>query len=234
MNAHRLSLFIHQKNPISFSYDRSTFVREKFDRFLKVRRQPEHCEFKNWNRNFIREAYLLNPKEVFTYINGRHFEKIFLQNEEMYHFLMKNLKMTFVNPVEKASNGVVSCVRENVNFVSSTSELNLLEEQTKDYYQLFIKGFEYPLYFSSSTKLYDNDGNQKKLLDILYRTERKRILGLCKQHMLKDYEIVRFRNLNSEEDDLDILDSPFYEFCVSKEHDEHRTLLVDHILVDLD
>ena len=227
MNTHRLSLFIHQKNPVSFSYDRKTFLRENFKTFLTLR-QPDSRSV--WERNFIREAYLLNPKEVFAYINGRHFEKMFLQNEQMYHFLMKNLKITFVNPTETASNGVVSCVGEGVNFVSS---FNCLEDD-QDYYQVFIKGFEYPLYFSSETKLYDNGGNQKKLLDILYRTERKRILGLCKQHMLKDYEIVRFRNLNSEEDDLDILDSPFYEFCVSKEHEDHRTLLVDHILVDLD
>jgi hypothetical protein len=225
-SSNHISLFIHQKNPVSFSYDRATFVRENFKKFFKLRQQDHRGV---WERNSVKEAYQMTPKEVLVYINGRHFEKMFLQNEQMYHFLIKNLKMTFVNPTETYSNGVVSCVRESVNSISS---FNCLEDD-EDYYQIFIKGLEHPLYFSSNTTLYDSNGNQKNLLDILYRTEKRNILGLCKQHMIKDYEIIRFRNLNSEEDDLDILDSPFYKFCVSKEN-EHKTLLINHILVDLD
>lgn len=237
------NILIHQKNPISFSFDRQSLNKENFKRFVVCREiEDENSPWKSseLSKDYIHfvhnSVYQFQKSYAYAYLSGKDIERFYHQFEQLYYFLMHNLRMNFVDVGDQSSCGKVTCVPKHVNFVASTLRpQDVLEINNSDYYQVSIRGLKHPLYFSLDTKLYDDNGNQKSLLDILYRTGKRKVLGLSSDHELKTFEIENVKNLNLEEEPLDILDVPFYEFSVFQENPKDKlSVLMNHIIVDLD
>lgn len=235
----RRTIYLHQKNPVSFCYGRNKLSKPKFEAFVQSKDQEDHPTMIHEDRSaylhFIKNGlYHTTENQCFTYCSASDIHKSYFQFDQIYHYLMQNLRLNFVNLENQYSDTSVECLQKPIRSITSTFyPEDSLELNDQDYYEVWIKGKHKPLYLGLNTRLYDDNGNQKTLLDIVYRLSgQKRLLGLSSQHQLTTYQIERIRNLNREDEPIDELDTPFYSFEIESQC--RLPLLVNHILVDLD
>lgn len=235
----RRTIYLHQKNPVSFCYGRNKLSKPKFEAFVRSKEPEEHPIMIHEDRSaylhfFKNGLYYMNENQCFTYCSGADIHKSYFQFDQIYHYLMKHVHLNFFNLENQYSDTTVECIQKPLRSISSTFyPEDSLEINDQEYFEVWIKGKNKPLYLGLNTRLYDNDGNQKPLLDIVYRLSgKRRLLGLSSQHQLTTYEIERIKNLTRDDEPIDILDTPFYSFDVETQC--KLPVLVNHILVDLD
>ena len=230
-------LLIHQKNPVSFSYSRNQFTQSqlalsssKHDSLQESIVSPNHWSSLHFVKN---NTYQYTDQQGFTFLNSKVFERAYFQYEPLYYFLLDKLKLNRFDLRRGNSNCLVTSIEQDMKYVCSSFHPDF--ESDDDYYQVLIKGSKNPLYFSLQTCLFDDNGNVKSLLDIVYRTGKRKILGLSSSHELKTFEIQSVKNLNSEDEPLDLLETPFYQIGVTvDENSDNLPVMCDHILVSLD
>jgi hypothetical protein len=256
------TIYLHQKNPVSFSYQRNKISKSNFESFMSSKVKEDHAMIHDYfdivdgrsqrfkpsfsdlvfnepnskYLNFIHDnIYHHDDEKTYAFCSASDLHRSYFLYDEIYHFLIKHLHMNFFDLKQTSSSSKVTCIETPVHSITSTFHPeDSLEINDQDYYQVWIRGFKRPLYLGMNTRIYDDNGNQKTLLDILYNFPgKRRILGLTSAHKLCSYEIERVKNLNRDLEPIDELDTPFYSYQIKSELSK-LPILIDHILMDLD
>lgn len=234
------SIYLHQKNPVSFSYARNRLSKPNFESFVDARRTEETPDLIHEDRSaylhFVKNGnYQISDQHCYTFCSAADIKKSYFQFDQIYHYLMKHLCLNFFDLKNQSSDCSVRCIPSSIRSVTSTFyPEDSLEMNDDDYYEVWFKELNQPLYFGLNSRLYDDNGNQKSLLDIIYRNPKRSVLGLNSQHGLRSFHIAKIKNVNREEEPITELDTPFYCYQVESESHEKLPVLVNHILVDLD
>jgi hypothetical protein len=234
------SIYIHQKNPVSLSYDRKKLSNKKFQEYNDNQQLEHHFiqeDPKSYLNNIRSGTYQITAKDSFTFATAKDIRRTYFQSDSVYRFMMRYLNVNLFKKSQMGSNCVMKHVSQPLQSVSSTFyPEDCLDINASDYYQLWFKGMNQPLYLCGDTKLFDDTHHQRTLLDILCKTGRRTVLGLTSGHELTSFDIEKVKNVTQEEEPIDILDTPFYEFRIFDDHPNHKglCLLMNHVLVELD
>jgi hypothetical protein len=233
-------IYIHQKNPVSLSFDRKKLSNNKFEEYNDTR-QPDHHliqeDPKSYFYNIRSGMYQITAKDCFTFASAKDISRTYFQSDAVYHYMMRYLNVNLFNKSQIGSNCVMEHVSQPLQSVSSTFyPEDCLDINASDYYQVWFKGMSQPLYLCGDTKLFDDTNHQRSLMDMLCKTGRRTVLGLTSGHEFTSFDIEKVKNITQEEEPMDILDTPFYEFRIFNDHPYNKglCLLMNHVLVDLD
>lgn len=233
------NIYVHQKNPVSLSFDRKKISNNKFQEYtnsLELAHTQIHEDRTSYFYNIRNGMYQITQNECFTFSSARDISRTYFQSDQVYHYMMKYLNLNLFHKSQIGSNCIMPHFQLPLQSVSSTFEPeDCLDMNIQDYYQVWFKGMNQPLYLCGDTKLYDNNNYTRTLMDIICQMGRKTVLGLTSNHELTSFDIEKVKNISQEDEPLDILDTPFYEFRVFNDPNiKNLSLLVNHVLVDLD
>lgn len=223
----RSKIFVHQKNSLSFSYERFKITKSNFQTYLKKKHseyiQQDPSIYLQVSKNGI---YQFSYQDIQTYCRLSDLKRCFYQSDDVYFFLLKYLQLNFFDPCDQMKR-----VSQKLEYISSTFHPeDILEVNQDDYYKVFIKNQHRPLYLQTSVGLYNESGHQKKLLDLVHQLGPRRVLGLNESHHPEVFCIERVQNVTPDDDELSFMDPPFFEIGLNQ---ERLPVLMDKILVDL-
>ena len=241
MDKMRSVVFCHKKNHLSFSYCKSSLTKENFTKYCDSKQREDYVPMVQHDPS----VYLHVAKDGMyrfefgtndTFCSLDELKRTYHQSDDVYFFLMKNLNLNFFKLYYKTN---VERIPTRIKYITSTfCPEDVYEINLEDYYKIYIKDKRDPLYVQKSSKLYDESGNRKPLVDLVHRMGKRRLLGLDLNHRIKTFDIERVQNILPEEDDSALtLEPPFYEIGIETEtHDKEDShpVLMDNILVHLD
>ncbi len=226
---------VHQKNYLSFSYARGVLNRSNFDAFMRNKSIDRIQEDRSAYLHFVKNGMYHISDTLHTMCSTDQISRSYHKNDDVYFYLMQHLHLNGF----QISGNKVECVPQKIKYVSSTfCPHDVLDINLNDYYRVMIKNIHRPIYLQWGCKLYDENGNSKKLWEIVKPGKPTRVLGLTTDHKLKVYEIDSIHNLNPEDEPFDAMDTPFYEIGCEKEEQEQEKgklpVCIENILVELD
>lgn len=246
----RSQLFVHQKNHVSFSYPKSKLTKENLHRYIENQFREDYTPMIQHDPSMYLHVvkdgiYRMGHRNMYAHCSGEQLRRVYHQSDSVYYFLMKNLYLNLfsVHEADK-THGTggrtggrtgFDTRQTNIQYVCSTLYPEDILEINQDYYKITIRDQHQPLYLQSSARLYDESGHRRAMIDIVHRMGRRRILGMNSEHEYQSFDIDRVENITSDEDNITVLDTPFYSIGIVKEVNERaNTVLMNQILVDLD
>jgi hypothetical protein len=233
-NPSRKQLFVHQNNLLSFSYRRGKFTKEKFDEYLQSKTREETQPILQHEPS----VYLHTVKDgiydidyknnVHLYCSLGNLKRLYHQSDSVYYYVLRHLNLNLFY------NRTYSPSQEKVEYVCSTFYPEDILEINQDYYKITFRDIVRPLYLQSSVKLFDESGHRKSILDIVHRMGKRKVLGLNHNLEFQTYAIERVENITAEDENITVLDTPFYAIGVTRESEGDNCVLMNQIFVDLD
>jgi hypothetical protein len=228
-------IYCHKRNVVSFSYPKTSFSKQNFEKYTSSQQREEYTPIIQHDPSMYLHVvkdgvyHICNPQFNHTFCSLENLNRLSHQSDMLYHFTIRNL---FLNCFDgNKSEGL------KMKYITSTFyPEDVLEMNVDEYYEIHIKNKFRPLYLRPCSRLYDEYGERKKLIDLVHRMGKRRLLGLNDKHEKEVFEIERVRNIIPEDDESDFIDPPFYSIGIVYEDTKYNptTVLMDNILVDLD
>lgn len=230
----RTQIFVHQSNKLSFSYSRSKMTKRNFENYMESKTLEDNQQIIQqhpYNHlHIVKDGiYQLDVLDnVHTYCSIKDLHRCYYLSDDLYFFILKHLKMNLFS-----IDCGIKCLPTQINHISSTFyPEDILEVNTQDFYKIYIRNRYEPLYLQTDVKVYDETGNRRNLMDILHQLGRRRVMGVNSKHHFEVFEIEKVQNV-SPDDEISILDTPFYSIGIVREEKQSHPVLVNQILVDL-
>jgi hypothetical protein len=232
-------MFVHQNNSIGFCYSKNTLRKEKFIEYQNqfdpqsiIRSDPYHSihVVKNGIYNID------NQDNIFTYCSPKELYKIYSKSEDLYGFLMQNLFLNFFkieNCISYYSTHTFASVYAYKIQNVSTTYYGQLDATIPDYYKIYVRGQFQPIYLQQTSKLVNENGEVKNIIDLVHQMGKRRILGVDHNHQIVEMEIDRVKNI-SYLDDESTFQTPFYAIGFIRKSKQPSLILMDQVLVELD
>jgi hypothetical protein len=110
---------------------------------------------------------------------------------------------------------------------------DILDINQMDYYKLLIKNKPHPILLQNTARVFDSTGQKKSVLDVIYGVGPRVVLGLNSENHIEKLCIEKVINQNPEDDEIDMLDTSFYEVGLYLTP-ESKTVCINGVLVELD
>lgn len=228
-------LFVHQKNYLSFSYPKTKLTKENLHRYIDSQSREEYSPMIQQDPSvylhIVKDGiYYMDRGNIHTYCSSDQLNRVYHQSDSVYYFLMRNLRLNVFCKKEE------QWKQEKIQYVCSTFYPEDILEMNLDYYKITIKENHRPLYLHPNTKLFDESGHCKSILDVVHRMGRRRILGMDDTHRFQTFDIDKVENITSDEENITIFDTPFYSIGIVRDEERNMggSILMNQILVELD
>lgn len=232
-------VFVHQKNHLSFSYPKSKLTKENLHQYIDSQTREEYRPMIQQDPSvylhIVKDGiYYMDSGKIHTYCSSEQLNRVYHQSDSVYYFLMRNLRLNVFCKQEDQWR------QEKIQYVCSTFYPEDILEMNLDYYKISFKESHRPLYLHPNTKLFDESGHRKSILDVVHRMGRRRILGMDDTHRFQTFDIEKVENITSDEENISVLDTPFYSIGIvrdeqrDKDRNMRGSILMNRILVELD
>ena len=204
-----MRFYIHQKSRVSFTLSSNPKTQKTIS---------THTTHQNDNQK------MLSPRDI-THLCHR--------SNRQYQKLLSCLQLNLFE-FSCQSRFLTTPHQYPIKYVCSTLQPHdVLKINTTDYYMLFLKNKPSPICIQNTSKVFDSNGHRKSVLDVIYGFGPRIVLGVDSENRIEKLAIEKVVNQNPEDDEIDMLDTSFYELGIYMDP-KSKTLSMDGVLVELD